>query len=69
MKNGENFVLRNDKYVGGGLNDGFIIIKLLIEVDKGIYLCRVINVVGLELKNVMLGILLFVKKFVKEVVN
>lgn len=56
MKNGKNFVLRNEKYVGGGLNDGFMIIMLLVKIDRGIYLCIVINVVGLVLKNVLLGI-------------
>lgn len=59
MKNGENLVLRNDKYVGGGLNDGFITIKSPTEADKGTYLCRVTNAVGSESKNVTLGILLF----------
>lgn len=54
--------MRNEKYVGGVLNDGFIIILLLIEEDRGIYLCIVINVVGLVLKNVMLGIFFFFYK-------
>lgn len=43
------------KYVGGILNDSFIIIKLLIINDKGIYLCIVINEVGFVFKNVILG--------------
>lgn len=60
MKNEEIFVLRNRKYVGGGLNNGFIIIKLLIKVDRGIYFCIVINVVDLVLKNIILGIILFI---------
>lgn len=60
MKNGEIFVLRNKKYVGGGLKDGFIIIMLLIEVDRGIYICIVINVVGFVLRSVILGIFIFI---------
>lgn len=56
MKNGEIFDLKNKKYVGGGLKDGFIIIMFLIIVDRGIYLCIVINDVGFVLKRVKLGI-------------
>lgn len=62
MKNGESFCFKNKKYVGGGLKDGFIIIMFLIIVDRGIYLCIVINVVGFVLKSLKLGILIFIGK-------
>lgn len=59
IKNGNIFDFGNEKYVGGGLKDGFIIIMFLIIVDRGIYLCIVINVVGFVFKKVILGNLIF----------
>lgn len=44
-----------DKYKGGGLNDKSFIIILLVEDDRGIYLCIVKNLVGLEIKNFEFG--------------
>lgn len=55
MKNGENIEINSGKYDGGGLNDDFFILKLLIMDDIGNYLCIVINVVGLVLEYVDFG--------------
>lgn len=55
IKNGENIEIKIGKYDGGGLNDGFFILKLLIMDDIGNYLCIVINVVGLVLEYVDFG--------------
>lgn len=42
----EVFILnRNKKFEGGGLNESYFIIILLIIEDRGIYFCIVINVV------------------------
>lgn len=57
MKNGETLVLRKNKYVGGGLNDGFITIKSPTKADRGTYLCTVTNAVGSASKDITLGIL------------
>lgn len=59
MKNGQNLDLRNEKYVGGVLNDGFITILSPTEEDRGTYSCTVTNAVGSVSKNVTLGILFF----------
>lgn len=59
MKNGENLVLRNEKYVGGGLNDGFITITSPTKADRGTYSCTVTNAVGSVSKTVKLGIFNF----------
>lgn len=56
MKNGQNLDLRNEKYVGGGLNDGFITILSPTEEDRGTYSCTVTNAVGSVSKNVTLDI-------------
>lgn len=54
MKNEETLVLRNRKYVGGGLNDGFITIKSPTKADRGTYSCTVTNAVGSVSKNITL---------------
>lgn len=59
MKNGENIVLRNEKYVGGGLNDGFITVTSPTKADRGTYSCTVTNAVGSVSKTVKLGIFNF----------
>lgn len=46
MKNGENLVLSNNKYVGGRLRDGFITITKPTKEDRGNYSCTVTNAVG-----------------------
>lgn len=45
----------NKKYVGGGVYDSCFIIELLIYEDRGNYFCKVINVVGIVVKNIMFG--------------
>lgn len=35
-ENGENIVLRNEKYVGGGLNDGYITITSPTKADRNV---------------------------------
>lgn len=65
MKNGENLVLRNEKYVGGGLNDGFITITSPTKADRGTYSCTVTNAVGSVSRSVTLGNLFFYKFFIK----
>lgn len=55
MKNGETLVLRNKKYVGGGLKDGFITITSPTEADRGTYICTVTNAVGSVSRSVTLG--------------
>lgn len=56
MKNEEILELKNTKYVGGGLKDGFITITSPTIADRGTYLCKVTNAVGFALKRVKLGI-------------
>lgn len=56
MKNGEILDLKNKKYVGGGLKDGFITITSPTMADRGTYSCTVSNDVGSESKRVKLGI-------------
>lgn len=46
MKNGEHLVLRNNKYLGGSLRDGFITIMSPTKEDRGDYSCTVTNAVG-----------------------
>lgn len=65
MKNGKNLVLRNEKYVGGGLNDGFMTITSPAKTDRGTYSCTVTNAVGSVSKNVLLGI--FILQVICEV--
>lgn len=59
MKNEETLVLRNRKYIGGGLNDGFITIKSPTKADRGTYSCTVTHAVSSVSKNITLGIILF----------
>lgn len=54
MKNEETLVLRNRKYIGGGLNDGFITIKSPTKADRGNYSCTVTHAVGSVSKNITL---------------
>lgn len=54
-KNKEMLDKKSGKYIGGSLNDNCFIIILLIEEDRGKYLCIIINVVGLVLKEVIFG--------------
>lgn len=58
MKNEETLVMRNGKYLGGGLNDGFITITSPSNADRGTYSCTVTNAVDSVSKTVTLGILL-----------
>lgn len=55
IKNGKNIKINSGKCDGGGLNDGYFILKLLIMDDIGSYICIVINVVGLVLEYVDFG--------------
>lgn len=72
MKNEETLVLRNRKYVGGGLNDGFITIKSPTKADRGTYSCTVTNAVGSVSKNITLGtcflqvVILIIKNWVNN---
>lgn len=56
LKNEEILDLKNTKYVGGGLKDGFITITSPTIADRGTYLCSVTNDVGFASKRVKLGI-------------
>lgn len=49
--------LKSERYIGGSLNEKYLIVKMLIKDDKGNYLCIVINVVGVLLWEVVFGIL------------
>lgn len=41
-ENGENLVLKNEKYVGGGLNDGYITITSPTKADRNAEsVCRI----------------------------
>lgn len=41
-KNGEHLVLRNEKYGGGGLNDGYITITSITEADRNVIsVCKI----------------------------
>lgn len=60
MKNGELICFKNEKYVGGGLKDGFITITSPTVADRGTYLCTLTNAVGSVSKSVKLGILIFI---------
>lgn len=60
MKNGETLVLRNKKYFGGGLKDGFITITSPTIADRGTYSCTVTNAVGSVSKRVTLGTYIFI---------
>lgn len=55
IKNGEILDLNNEKYLGGKLNDIIFIIRLLVNEDRGIYLCIVENVVGFILWDIKFG--------------
>lgn len=55
FKNGEILDLNNEKYLGGKLNDIIFIIWLLVNEDRGIYLCIVENVVGFILWDIKFG--------------
>lgn len=55
IKNEEIIDLNIDKYVGGSLKDDFFIIILFIEEDGGMYLCIVINLVGVVLNIVIIS--------------
>lgn len=54
-KNGYPMYIRYDKFMGGSLHDGCLIIKSPSEDDKGKYSCRVTNVVGSVTKDIVLG--------------
>lgn len=60
MRNGETLDLRNKKYVGGGLKDGFITITTPTIADRGTYSCTVTNAVGSVSKRVTLGTYIFI---------
>lgn len=45
-KNGENIEIKTGKYDGGGLNDGFFILKSPTMDDIGNYSCTVTNAIG-----------------------
>lgn len=47
--------MKNKKYVGGNLEDKFIMINLMIFEDKGCYFCILINVVGFVLCELFFG--------------
>lgn len=38
-KNGEHLVLRNEKYVGGGLNEGYMSITSPTKADRNVSFC------------------------------
>lgn len=54
-KNGLKLNLMNEKYLGGGLNDGCLTIKSPTTNDQGTYCCTVSNAVGSESQEVKLG--------------
>lgn len=56
IKDGEIIDKRNRKYNGGNLKDSYFMISLLFLEDRGIYLCVVINVVGIIKMDVFFGI-------------
>lgn len=67
MKNEETLVFRNKKYVGGGLNDGYITITSPTKADRGTYSCTVTNAVGSVSKNVTLGILFLFTSYAQNI--
>lgn len=54
-KNGETLDLKNQKYLGGRLNDCYLTISSPNLEDKGKYLCTVTNAVGSVSNEVQLG--------------
>lgn len=54
-KNGENIEIKTGKYDGGGLNDGFFILKSPTMDDIGNYSCTVTNAVGSASKHADFG--------------
>lgn len=54
-KNGYLMYIEFVKFIGGGFYDSCFIINLFFEVDKGIYFCIVMNVVGFKIKFIVFG--------------
>jgi hypothetical protein len=54
-KNGEPLLVHHTKYVGGGIQDGYLTIMSPTADDAGVYTCIVANAVGAVSKDLMLG--------------